>query len=86
MAGRGGEEPSVFELLDAAADGRVNHLEAVQVELLDQTQHRRQHVRTLRNSTESVWSDSLIRQSTRDAPDKLSGRIVDFSTIRYPAG
>ena len=22
----------------------------------------------------------------RDAPDKLSGRIVDFSTIRYPAG
>ena len=26
------------------------------------------------------------RVKTRDAPAKLSGRIVDFSTIHYPAG
>ena len=29
---------------------------------------------------------SLVTAETRDAPDKLSGRIVDFSTIRYSAG
>ena len=28
----------------------------------------------------------LIDVKTRSAPDKLSGRIVGFRTVRYPAG
>ena len=33
-----------------------------------------------------LYKIRLNRIFIRDAPDQLSGRIVDFSTIRYPAG